>query len=59
MEQVPDWTSFDQFMLDRAFHNGYEEIAPPLLVRPESMQAAGQYLKLSERVTKHSIVNLH
>jgi len=34
-----------QFMLDRAFHNGYEEIAPPLLVRPESMQAAGQYPK--------------
>ncbi len=34
-----------QFMLDRAYHNGYEEIAPPLLVRPESMQAAGQYPK--------------
>lgn len=34
-----------QFMLQRAGDNGYEEIAPPLLVRRESMEAAGQYPK--------------
>ena len=33
------------FMLDLAGENGYTEIAPPLLVRPESMTAAGQYPK--------------
>jgi seryl-tRNA synthetase len=33
------------FMLDLAGEHGYTEIAPPLLVRPESMVAAGQYPK--------------
>lgn len=33
------------FMLDLATEYGYTEIAPPLLVRPESMLAAGQYPK--------------
>lgn len=33
------------FMLDLARENGYTEIAPPLLVRPESMQGSGQYPK--------------
>jgi seryl-tRNA synthetase len=32
-------------MLDLAQEHGYEEVAPPLLVRPESMQGAGQYPK--------------
>jgi seryl-tRNA synthetase len=32
-------------MLDLAHKHGYEEVAPPLLVRPESMQGAGQYPK--------------
>ena len=32
-------------MLDLAAEYGYTEIAPPLLVRPESMLAAGQYPK--------------
>ncbi len=34
-----------QFMLDRAVDNGYQEVAPPVLVRPEAMLAAGQYPK--------------
>ena len=34
-----------QFMLDRAIDNGYQEVAPPVLVRPEAMLAAGQYPK--------------
>lgn len=33
------------FMLDLAAEHGYTEIAPPLLVRTESMVAAGQYPK--------------
>lgn len=33
------------FMLDTAQAAGCEEIAPPLLVRPECMQGAGQYPK--------------
>ena len=33
------------FMLDLAAEHGYEEIAPPLLVRPETMLGAGQYPK--------------
>lgn len=33
------------FMLDVAQESGCEEIAPPLLVRPECMQGAGQYPK--------------
>ena len=33
------------FMLDLAADAGYTEIAPPLLVRPEAMQNAGQYPK--------------
>ena len=32
-------------MLDMAQAHGYTEVAPPLLVRPEAMQAAGQYPK--------------
>ena len=32
-----------QFMLDRAVDHGYQEVAPPVLVRPEAMLAAGQY----------------
>ncbi len=34
-----------QFMLDRAVDHGYQEVAPPVLVRPEAMLAAGQYPK--------------
>ncbi|HET6344393.1 MAG TPA: serine--tRNA ligase, partial [Myxococcota bacterium] len=34
-----------QFMLDVARDNGYTEIAPPLLVRQESMVGAGQFPK--------------
>ncbi len=33
------------FMLDVARENGYTEIMPPILVRPESMKGAGQYPK--------------
>lgn len=33
------------FMLDLARENGYTEMAPPILVKPESMQGAGQYPK--------------
>ncbi len=33
------------FMLDRARAHGFLEIAPPLLVRPEAMERAGQYPK--------------
>lgn len=33
------------FMLDIARENGYMEIAPPLMVRRESMQASGQFPK--------------
>ncbi len=34
-----------QFMLDSASNFGYTEIAPPLLVRSDAMQNAGQYPK--------------
>ena len=34
-----------QLMLDMAAAHGYTEIAPPLLVRPDAMQMAGQYPK--------------
>jgi seryl-tRNA synthetase len=35
------------FMLDQAQRHGYLEIAPPLLVRPDAMQKAGQYPKFT------------
>ena len=34
-----------QYMLDQATNNGYLEVSPPIIVRPESMEAAGQYPK--------------
>jgi seryl-tRNA synthetase len=34
-----------QFMLDNARKHGYEEVSPPLLVRPDAMMYAGQYPK--------------
>lgn len=34
-----------QFMLDHARRNGFFEIAPPLLVREQSMEGSGQYPK--------------
>jgi seryl-tRNA synthetase len=34
-----------QLMLDMARREGYLEIAPPLLVRPQTMEGAGQYPK--------------
>ena len=37
--------ALSNFMLDLAIESGYTEIAPPLLVRPESMLAAAQYPK--------------
>ncbi len=33
------------YMLDLAREHGYQEVAPPLLVQPQAMQAAGQYPK--------------
>ena len=32
-------------MLDKAVEHGYTEVSPPIIVRPESMEAAGQYPK--------------
>lgn len=37
--------ALSNFMLDRARQHGFEETSPPLLVRPEAMQCAGQYPK--------------
>lgn len=34
-----------QYMLDKAVEHGYTEVSPPIIVRPESMEAAGQYPK--------------
>lgn len=40
------------YMLDKAFENGYQEISPPLLVNGESLYGTGQLPKFTEDLFK-------
>ncbi|MBV8372684.1 MAG: serine--tRNA ligase, partial [Candidatus Eremiobacteraeota bacterium] len=48
-----------QFFLDRAAGAGYEEVAPPLLVRPTTMWSTGQLSKFSDAMFSDADAGLY